>query len=127
MSPLIEELLRHGPVVTDGAWGTQLQQLGLSSGDCPDAWNLTHASQVEKVPRAYVEAGSRIVLTNTFRANRLALASYGRAERCRNQSQRGRDLAAGGWRAGIGVCLNRTERQDAFDRRGQSRRAATGI
>lgn len=93
MSPLIEELLRHGPVVTDGAWGTQLQQLGLSSGDCPDAWNLTHASQVEKVPRAYVEAGSRIVLTNTFRANRLALASYGMAQSVVEINRRGVEIS----------------------------------
>ena len=76
MSNLIAELLTAGPVVTDGAWGTQLQQRGLPSGTCPDHWNLTHAEQVEPVPRAYVEAGSQIVLTNTFRANRFALAAY---------------------------------------------------
>lgn len=93
MSPLIEELLRHGPVVTDGAWGTQLQQRGLPSGDCPDAWNLSHASQVEEVPRAYVEAGSRIVLTNTFRANRLALASYGLAESVAEINRKGVEIS----------------------------------
>lgn len=81
MSQLIERLLAGGPVVTDGAWGTQLQQRGLASGDCPDAWNLSHAEQVEEIPRAYVEAGSDVVLTNTFRANRLALASYDLADR----------------------------------------------
>lgn len=93
MSPLIEELLRHGPVVTDGAWGTQLQQRGLPSGDCPDAWNLSHASQVEEVPRAYVQAGSRIVLTNTFRANRLALASYGLAESVAEINRKGVEIS----------------------------------
>ena len=93
VSPLIEELLRRGPVVTDGAWGTQLQQRGLSSGDCPDAWNLSHASLVEEVPRAYVEAGSRIVLTNTFRANRLALASYGLAQSVGEINRKGVEIS----------------------------------
>jgi 5-methyltetrahydrofolate--homocysteine methyltransferase len=53
-------------VVTDGAWGTQLQAQGLPTGGCPDAWNLCHPDRVEAVARAYVEAGSQIVLTNTF-------------------------------------------------------------
>lgn len=66
-----------GVVITDGAWGTQLQARGLPPGTCPDTWNLSHPDLVEQVPRAYVEAGSRIVLTNTFRANRLALADHG--------------------------------------------------
>lgn len=76
MTQWMNELLARGPVITDGAWGTQLQQRGLGSGECPDAWNLSHPDRVEEVPRAYVEAGSQVVLTNTFRANRLALAGY---------------------------------------------------
>ena len=39
MHKLIEELIAAEPVVTDGAWGTQLQQRGLEVGACPDAWN----------------------------------------------------------------------------------------
>jgi 5-methyltetrahydrofolate--homocysteine methyltransferase len=78
MHPLISRLL-PGPVVTDGAWGTQLQQLGLRPGECPDAWNLRHPERVEQVARAYVEAGSRVILTNTFGASRLQLGSHGLA------------------------------------------------
>lgn len=81
MSSLIAELLRSGPVIIDGAWGTQLQTLGLPSGACPDEWNLSAPELVEQVPRSYVEAGSQIVLTNTFRANRVALDDYGMADR----------------------------------------------
>jgi methionine synthase I (cobalamin-dependent) len=80
MHSLIAELLKSGPVVTDGAWGTQLLSLGLPSGTCPDEWNLSQSERVEQVPRSYVEAGSQIVLTNTFRANRVALADYGLAD-----------------------------------------------
>ena len=71
---LLQQLLADGPVLTDGAWGTELQKRGLAIGDFPDAWNLTHPERVEQVARAYVEAGSRVILTNTFGANRVRLA-----------------------------------------------------
>jgi 5-methyltetrahydrofolate--homocysteine methyltransferase len=72
-----QEILTRMPVVTDGAWGTQLQLQGLPIGGCPDAWNRCHPDRVEAVARAYVEAGSQIVLTNTFGANRITLARHG--------------------------------------------------
>jgi 5-methyltetrahydrofolate--homocysteine methyltransferase len=81
MSKLIQDLLAQGPVITDGAWGTQLQLLGLSSGDCPDQWNLTHPDRVEAVARSYVAVGSQVILTNTFGANRLRLMGFGLADR----------------------------------------------
>lgn len=71
-------LLRHftssGPVLTDGAWRAPLADAGLASDACPDGWNLSHPKTVEAVARSYVDAGSQVILTNTFRANRLALA-----------------------------------------------------
>ncbi len=72
MSRLREWLVR-GPLITDGAWGTQLQARGLAPGESPDTWNLTHPERVEAVARAYVEAGSQVILTNTFRANAIAM------------------------------------------------------
>src|ERR1035441_18754 len=72
MSPL-REWLAGGPLISDGAWGTQLQALGLAPGAAPDTWNLTHPELVEAVARAYVEAGSQVILTNTFRANAIAM------------------------------------------------------
>ena len=80
MHALLESLLASGPVLTDGAWGTQLQALGLAAGEFPDAWNLTHPERVTGVARAYVEAGSQVILTNTFGANRVRLADHGLAE-----------------------------------------------
>lgn len=77
MPVLLEKLLAAGPVVTDGAWGTQLQARGLAPGECPDAWNLTHAELVEQVARAYVDAGSQVILSNTFGASSLCLARHG--------------------------------------------------
>lgn len=76
MHALLEKLLSHGPVTTDGAWGTQLQARGLGLGDFPDAWNLTHPERVAEVAKAYVDAGSQIILTNTFGANRIRMGDH---------------------------------------------------
>jgi len=93
MNALLKELLARMPLVTDGALGTQLQARGLRGGECPDTWNLLHPDRVEEVARAYVEAGSDIILTNTFRANRLALAQYGLADKTEAINRAGVELA----------------------------------
>lgn len=76
MHPLIAALIQNGPVVTDGSWGTQMHKRGLKRGQSPDSWNLSHPEQVEDVARQYVDAGSQIILTNTFGASRLSLSNY---------------------------------------------------
>lgn len=53
----------------DGAMGTMLQAAGLKAGELPELLNLNQPSMVEAVHRAYVEAGSDVVSTNTFGAN----------------------------------------------------------
>ncbi|HET8546949.1 MAG TPA: homocysteine S-methyltransferase family protein [Bryobacteraceae bacterium] len=75
--------------MTDGAWGTELQRRGLRAGECPDALNLTALGAVAEVARAYVDAGSQVILTNTFRANALSLAACGLAERVREINKAG--------------------------------------
>lgn len=70
-------LLPEGPILTDGAWGTELQKLGLAPGQCSDIWNLSHPDAVRSVARSYVEAGSQILLTNTFQSSRPALDRVG--------------------------------------------------
>ena len=92
-------MIASGPVLTDGAWGTQLQAKGLEIGACPDAWNLSHPEQVEDVARAYVEAGSQVVLTNTFGSNRFILARYGLEDQVQRINRSGVEIsrrAAGG-------------------------------
>jgi len=89
MHPLIQKIINQGPVLTDGAWGTQLQSRGLAPGEVPDLWNLTRPDKVAEVARAYVEAGSQIILTNTFGANRLRLAEGGCADRVREINEAG--------------------------------------
>lgn len=93
MHPVIEKLTAAGVVLTDGAWGTQLQNRGLAIGDCPDAWNLTHSDQVEAVARAYVEAGSRVILTNTFGASRMRLDGFGLRDKVTEINRWGVDIS----------------------------------
>ncbi|MEW6266491.1 MAG: homocysteine S-methyltransferase family protein [Thermodesulfobacteriota bacterium] len=93
MHPLITDLLKSGPVVTDGSWGSQMQRRGLRRGECPDSWNLTRPELVEEVARAYVEAGSRVILTNTFGANRLVLAKANLAGQAAEINRRGVEIS----------------------------------
>jgi methionine synthase I (cobalamin-dependent) len=93
MNATLDQLLAHAPVVTDGALGTELQARGLASGECPDTWNLARPSEVEALAQAYVEAGSQIILTNTFRSNRLALQTMGMADRLEELNRAGVELA----------------------------------
>ena len=76
----LDEWLARGLLIADGAWGTELQARGLAAGTAPDIWNLAHPERVEAVACAYVEAGSQLILTNTFRANAIALADRSGAE-----------------------------------------------
>lgn len=75
----IEEL-RQGPIlVADGAMGTLLQSAGLPSGMLPEEWNALEPARVEAAHRSYLEAGARIILTNSFGASRIKLARAGKA------------------------------------------------
>jgi 5-methyltetrahydrofolate--homocysteine methyltransferase len=88
-----QEWVSEGPVLTDGAWGTELQKRGLGLGDCPDSWNLSHPEDVADVARSYRQAGSRIILTNTFRANPISLAGHGLADRCAEINRAGVEIS----------------------------------
>jgi len=68
-------------VVGDGAMGTELQKAGLPLGENGEQWNLSHPARVQAIHRAYEAAGSEIVLTNSFGANRWVLDRYGLGER----------------------------------------------
>lgn len=66
-------------LILDGAMGTMLQQRGMKPGECPEAFGMMHPEVLEEIHRAYVEAGSNIIQTNTFGANRFKLSEYGLA------------------------------------------------
>ena len=74
---LLQRLRSEGILISDGALGTMLQAAGLEPGVCPESWNLDHPGEVEAIARAYAEAGSDAVETNTFGGNRFKLKHYG--------------------------------------------------
>lgn len=76
-----------GPILADGAMGTMLFSAGLQFGDPPEVWNLTQPDVVRRIHRGYLEAGSRIVMTNTFGGNRLRLRLHGLADRVMELNQ----------------------------------------
>ncbi len=85
--------------IADGAWGTELDKLGCPPGYCREEWNVSKPQVVEQVPKAYVEAGSEIILTNTFGANRFVLKGHGHEDRVREFNIAGARIskrAAGG-------------------------------
>ena len=105
MPDFLSELNKR-QLVFDGATGTMLQRLGLKPGGCPDELCLKNPELVKKVHRAYVEAGSDIVTTNTFGANRAKLEEYSlegalreiniAAARCAREAIGDRRFVAGG-------------------------------
>ncbi|MBQ7120087.1 MAG: homocysteine S-methyltransferase family protein [Oscillospiraceae bacterium] len=65
------EFLRDNIVILDGGMGTLLQSKGLKPGELPERWNITHPDVISNIHKAYFDAGSNVVCTNTFGANAL--------------------------------------------------------
>ena len=68
---MLRERLGKELLYFDGGMGTLLQERGLQPGELPETWNLLHVEEIREIHRKYIEAGSDIVLTNTFGANAL--------------------------------------------------------
>ena len=71
------EKLKNDFIILDGGMGTQLQAAGLPLGGIPELLNLTNPELITKIHSAYVAAGSDVVYTNTFGANRKKMARTG--------------------------------------------------
>jgi len=77
MSKIIQEIEKGKILVSDGAWGTFLQQKGLSPGECPEEWNISRSDDVFGIAQSYAEAGADMIETNSFGANFFKLKNYG--------------------------------------------------
>lgn len=65
------EFLKNNVVLLDGGMGTLLQKAGMQAGETPEEWNLTHPEEITAVHKAYFDAGSNVINTNTFGVNTL--------------------------------------------------------
>ena len=88
------ERLRQGPVLCDGAMGTQLYARRMLPVDhCFDELNLSDPELVKGVHLDYIQAGAEVIETNTFGANRLRLAAHGLADKVHQINAHGVALA----------------------------------
>lgn len=76
----LKEKIKQGLLLLDGAMGTQLIAGNIEAGKCSDYLNIESPDIVSNIHKAYLQAGSDAVLTNTFGANKIALARHGLAE-----------------------------------------------
>jgi methionine synthase I (cobalamin-dependent) len=76
MSRFVDALNSGQVLLMDGAMGTELERVGVRPEDCYELCNLTHPEWVGGIHQAYVNAGARCLLTNTFQANPAALGRH---------------------------------------------------
>ncbi len=77
----LRERIRQGVFLLDGAMGTELIARGIEAGVCNDYLNIDSPNVILDIHRAYLSAGSDAILTNTFGANKYALARHGLADK----------------------------------------------
>jgi 5-methyltetrahydrofolate--homocysteine methyltransferase len=106
MPTLLERIAAGEVLLADGAMGTMLQARGLEPGGCPEAINLERPELLEEIAALYREAGSDIVLTNTFGGSPLKLAAYGLDGRCKEVQRAGIRAARAGAGPGALVALS---------------------
>ena len=95
----LRELLRTGPFFLDGGMGSLLQARGLKPGEAPEYWNLTHPEEITAIHREYYDAGSQMVMTNTFgvhpqryspeECEKMIRAAFACAEKARQKAKSG--------------------------------------
>ena len=76
----LQALCAEGPVLLDGATGSNLQKMGMPRGCCTEVWVLQHPEALLSLQCRYAEAGSRILYAPTFQAQPIALAKQGLAD-----------------------------------------------
>ena len=83
-----KSLVKNGPVILDGATGTNLQKAGMPVGVCPEQWILEHADVMIQLQKDYVAAGTNILYAPTFTASRIKLEEYGLQDKLVEMNQK---------------------------------------
>jgi 5-methyltetrahydrofolate--homocysteine methyltransferase len=81
MGKIIDEIKKGKVLVSDGAWGTFLQQKGLKLGECPEEWNITHPDEVFDIAKSYIDSGADMIETNSFGGTIFKVEKYGLADK----------------------------------------------
>jgi len=89
----LKDKIKQGLLILDGAMGTQLIASGIGVGKCNDYLNIESPDIISNIHRAYLRAGSNAILTNTFGANKFALARHGLAEKVEEINSAGAQIA----------------------------------
>jgi 5-methyltetrahydrofolate--homocysteine methyltransferase len=92
-SPFISRLQSGQVLIADGATGTNLQKRGLQPGQLNETWSFEHPEEIVRLHREFIQAGSDILLTNTFQASALRLAAAGMVGKAREVNTRAVELA----------------------------------
>ncbi len=89
----LRERIRQGVFLLDGAMGTELFARGIEAGVCNDYLNIESPDVILDIHQAYLTAGSDAILTNTFGANKYALARHGLSDKVAEINAAGAQIA----------------------------------
>ncbi len=93
MTRTIIDLVKERVVLLDGGMGTELIKRGFPQGECPESWNVKKPEIVKKIHKSYFDAGSDVILTNSFGGSKIKLASHGLEEKCHELNYAAAQLA----------------------------------
>jgi 5-methyltetrahydrofolate--homocysteine methyltransferase len=93
MKKTILDLVKERVILLDGGMGTELIKNGFPQGECPESWNVKKPEIVKKIHMSYFDAGSDVVLTNSFGGSKIKLASHGLEDKCHELNYAAAQLA----------------------------------
>jgi 5-methyltetrahydrofolate--homocysteine methyltransferase len=94
MTTTVLDLVKERVVLLDGGMGTELIKNGFPQGESPESWNVEKPEIIKKIHLSYYDAGSDVVLTNSFGGSKIKLASHGLEDKCHELNYAAAQLAS---------------------------------